>query len=861
MAKSRIIGLLSLLIFLLLLIFVSYGLRDELNLSPKLKEGKEYSNKITENLLEVELLNSIGKSEKANNIILSERDSLVLNGDYRKVLASALPNEKAVVTGRINGEKILNDKDSLNIKAVENLEKLNGADVRLIGIRNGEDFVVEKIISVYNPEHYSPGVLIVKFFPEVKREKQIEYLKFGKIVSENSLGIYTIEVSAGLEKEIVEFVRENPDVEFAEMEGIVFPEIIPNDPQYSQQWHLPITSSPTAWDFTTGDPNVVVAVLDTGIDASHPDLASKLIGGWNTYENSPNIGDVYGHGTKVSGVAGAVTDNGVGVASINWQGKIFHYKVSDDGGGATTSAISGAITRAANDGAKIATFSYSISTSSSIQTATLNFMNNYGGLVFASAGNQATFVSSADNPIMVIGATTSTDALASFSNTGNLIDLVAPGAGIRTTIKEGGYGSVSGTSFSAPMAAAAAALIYSINPEFTGYQVEEFLEQGADDLGVSGWDTSYGWGRLNIGNSVLLASAQSCIDRNPEITISPTGQWGNPGETLYYAVRVTNKNSGPYCGSTTFNVAPSLTNELNHNIGQYSVSLLPGQYDERIIQITSSPEIAEGFYSFTHTVSNSERPSFSASVSANYNVYPSVCVRQNPSVTISPQSQSGAVGDSRTYSVTITNNNNILCENSEFYIAGNVYVPLVPIPVLSESDSLGEITPNGKSREAFIRQPQSQSITLGYEQQHTFTITITPTIHAEAGLNQLPVVATNTQHTEYVGMAMMNYNVIVPDTILPSINIIQPLDGTTITGGGNFVVEATATDNIGVSKVEIFLNNVSKKVCLYSNVPSTPICSSGNINKNQLTSGQNIIRADATDSSGNIGQMMIVVHR
>jgi hypothetical protein len=139
-----------------------------------------------------------------------------------------------------------------------------------------------------------------------------------------------------------------------------------------------------------------------------------------------------------------------------------------------------------------------------------SYFQSKGGVVASSAGNEGTFTSAADNPtILTVSATDSSDALASWTNTGNYVDLGAPGVGIRTTNRGGGYGSWSGTSFSAPVVAAVAALVISANPALTASQVQDILKQSADDLGPAGWDPGYGWGRVNAGRAVNLALGAS----------------------------------------------------------------------------------------------------------------------------------------------------------------------------------------------------------------------------------------------------------------------------------------------------------------------------------------------------------------
>lgn len=310
------------------------------------------------------------------------------------------------------------------------------------------------------------------------------------------------------EKAYLRAFRQMKEVEFAERDAIHYPHATPNDTQYSQQWHPPRIAAPTAWDYTTGSASVIVAILDTGCLPTHPDLASKYVPGWNFYDNNADTNDVTGHGTGVAGCAAAATNNGAGVAGVGWNCLLMPIRVSAPTGGGSTSAMANGLVWAANQGARVANLSYRVSANFPTLTAAAQYFQDHGGVVTAAAGNQNTFEPAPDNPYMLtVTATTSTDVLASFSNTGNNVDLAAPGASVRTTVITGGYGNSSGTSYSAPIVAGAAALVIAANPSLSGAAVQDLLKQGADDLGPSGWDTSFGWGRLNVANAVALAMA------------------------------------------------------------------------------------------------------------------------------------------------------------------------------------------------------------------------------------------------------------------------------------------------------------------------------------------------------------------
>ncbi len=130
---------------------------------------------------------------------------------------------------------------------------------------------------------------------------------------------------------VLEALSHNPNIEFAEPDALLEPTLIPNDTYYSSAWHLPKVKAPQAWDITTGSSAVTIAILDSGVAASHPDFAGKLVAGWNFYDNNSNTADVDGHGTMVAGVAAALSNNGIGVTSLAWGCKIMPLRIAEDG--------------------------------------------------------------------------------------------------------------------------------------------------------------------------------------------------------------------------------------------------------------------------------------------------------------------------------------------------------------------------------------------------------------------------------------------------------------------------------------------------------------------------------------------------
>ncbi len=335
------------------------------------------------------------------------------------------------------------------------------------------------------------------------------------------IDVREIKVPAHARDKVMRALQKNPAIKFAEPVYLVGPDhVVPDDPRYGDAWHLPRIDAPTAWSLSKGD-GIVVAVLDTGVDVDHPDLASKLVPGWNAASQNDDISDVHGHGTWVAGAVGAATDNATGVAAIGWNTMIMPIRVTNrsDGWASTTDMARGLVW-AADNGAHIANMSFMIWQFSTVQSAAA-YMRDQGGLVFGSAGNNGADGGHSATPhVIVVGATNAEDTVASWSNFGAYVDLSAPGVAIQTTHTEGRYAAVSGTSFSSPVAAGVASLVMGANGQLNAAQVEQILFDSAEDLGAMGWDAYYGWGRVDAGNAVTVAWSELEDRVPPEVRIS-----------------------------------------------------------------------------------------------------------------------------------------------------------------------------------------------------------------------------------------------------------------------------------------------------------------------------------------------------
>lgn len=314
--------------------------------------------------------------------------------------------------------------------------------------------------------------------------------------------------------------------------------VIPNDPDYSLQWYLPQIQAPQAWGVTTGV--VPVAVIDSGIDGTHPDLAAKLLPGWNFVNNNSITTDVLGHGTAVAGTLAAISNNNTGVTGVSWGSRILPLVVVDANDYASYSNIAAAIQYAADQGVRIINVSVGGTTPSATLQNAVNYAWNNGSIVFASAMNDSSstpnYPAACANAVAV-SATDNNDSLASFSNYGNWITVAAPGLNILTTTMGDGYGYWYGTSFSAPITAGIGALILSVNPSLTASQVVNIIEQSADLVGgATGFTASFGWGRVDARRAVGAAQ-QTVVPVT--VAVTPSTASLSAGQTVQLTASVT----------------------------------------------------------------------------------------------------------------------------------------------------------------------------------------------------------------------------------------------------------------------------------------------------------------------------------
>lgn len=300
----------------------------------------------------------------------------------------------------------------------------------------------------------------------------------------------------------LEELNNNNEIEYAEPNYGYKLSAIPTDPGYGSQWYLPKMSLPAVWDKYKGSSSIKVAVIDTGIDMTHPEFQGRLVPGYNFCNNNSNPADDHGHGTMVSGIIAANANNGQGIAGINWNSKIMPLKVADAKGYLWEDDIVNAIDYATSNGANIINMSFgSYYPSISIYNALYDAYKHDIVLVAASGNDSRFLCYPAAFPFVIsVGATDNTDTVADFSNYGQGLDICAPGVSMYSTVPTNTYTSASGTSFASPAVAGVASLLLSKNPNLTPKEVAWILESSADMISAYGtdeWNYELGYGRIN----------------------------------------------------------------------------------------------------------------------------------------------------------------------------------------------------------------------------------------------------------------------------------------------------------------------------------------------------------------------------
>ncbi len=393
--------------------------------------------------------------------------------------------------------------------------------------------IVDKAIPInsYNLQTVSvnPSELIVEFTEKISAGKlKLKILKNkGNIVRKIGENTYKIKLTEQNNKNIISDLKANPLISCIEYDYPLYIQNIPADPSYSQQWNLKMLDMERVWDKFTGDKNVIVAVIDTGILPDHPDLKDNIIAGYDFVDGDTDPTDTspyFSHGTHVAGIIGAVSNNNTGIAGINWQVKIMPIRViGPEGNGGYSNLIEG-INWAVEHGAQIINLSLAGSFYSEALQKAIQAAVDKGITVVAAAGNNGStpILYPAKYPeVISVGAVGPEAEIAYYSNFGPNLDLVAPGGNssnnsfnYNTILSTAGYLDsyqqpvyqykwAEGTSMATPHVSGIIALLYSsgvTRPQ----DIKTRLKQTAIDLGKNGFDDKYGAGLINVKKALNI---------------------------------------------------------------------------------------------------------------------------------------------------------------------------------------------------------------------------------------------------------------------------------------------------------------------------------------------------------------------
>ncbi|MEM7534680.1 MAG: S8 family peptidase [Chloroflexota bacterium] len=311
-----------------------------------------------------------------------------------------------------------------------------------------------------------------------------------------------------------------------------------NDPDFDDptKSYAPDKIGLTAgWNYTTGSEEVVIAILDTGLNLEHPEFAGRIITGYDFVNSDDDPSDDHGHGTHAAGIIAAAVNNGQGTVGICPSCKIMPVKVLNENNAGTWALVASGIRYAVNSGANIINLSLGAQASNKTIEEAIDYAVSQGVFVIAATGNAASssnFYPAALENVFAVSATDQHDNLWSLSNYGDYVDVAAPGHIIYSTYHQmnnhyNGYIFMSGTSMAAPHVAGLAGLLLAQDPTRSVDELASLIRENADDLGDEGRDDSYGYGRINV-HATLAADSGVVISGMPETETDLTPEEEEP---------------------------------------------------------------------------------------------------------------------------------------------------------------------------------------------------------------------------------------------------------------------------------------------------------------------------------------------
>ena len=466
---------------------------------------------------------------------------------------------------------------------------------------------------------FVPGEVIVKFKPglpgQLRTQALAGTLEPVRELSLEDTGLYRVAPSLGVQSAdlktatltLVAQLSARDDVLYATPNYLLEATAEPNDPLYAQQWHLRAINLPTAWDQTTGSADVTVAIIDSGVVTTHPDLAGKLLPGYD-FVNSTDSGDGDGrdgdptdpkgisHGTHVAGTVGAATDNGLGVAGVSWGARLLPVRVlgtddSGDASGTLADAIDGILWSVGEsvpgvpsnpNPADVLNLSlggpFLCSDAQPLQDA-FDQANAAGAVVVVAAGNDnddaSNYTPASCGNVIAVGATTIENKRARYSNYGARVDVMAPGGdtsrdldndgepdGVLSTVRPGatspglispedGYAYFNGTSMASPHVAGVAALLKGVRPSLSTADVRDILAATATPITDSSCNSGCGAGLINA--AAALATLGTPVEPDFSLSLSPAAVSLSADAPTTVTVLVS--RSGGLAGAVTFSIS------------------------------------------------------------------------------------------------------------------------------------------------------------------------------------------------------------------------------------------------------------------------------------------------------------------
>lgn len=425
---------------------------------------------------------------------------------------------------------------------------------------------------------------------------------------------------------IIAKLLKDPDIETAQPNFIVKTTAVPNDPYYSSTgswgqtypdlWGLKKINIEKAWDQTIGSPSVIVASIDTGVDRNHEDIKDNMwinngeipnngvdddrngyvddYYGWDFANNDNDPVDDHGHGTHTSGTIAGIGNNGIGVVGLNWTTKIMALKfLGSDGSGTLDGAIK-SLQYAADMGANISSNSWGAPFNSQAIDDAVKYEHDKGMVIIAAAGNDNAdaldFSPASSDYVVTVAASDPNDLKASFSNWGEKIDVAAPGVdilSIRSSVNPmctaartvgTNYCRVSGTSMATPHVAGLAALLLAKDPALTNEEIRQLIRLSASDLGTTGKDQDFGYGRIDASFAFASTSGKplSPVITSPSSRTKVGGQiqiFGSVAGPNFASYKI--EGGGGRSPTTWITLAQSSTQVINGTLATVDTAKLP----------------------------------------------------------------------------------------------------------------------------------------------------------------------------------------------------------------------------------------------------------------------------------------------